>query len=72
MKSQIVTNPSVGSSVEFPGRGIVAMANDPKIMNRSGGTFIVAELAREYGVKDIDGNVPPSLREQRGAPIWSP
>ncbi|HMK86293.1 MAG TPA: SDR family NAD(P)-dependent oxidoreductase [Steroidobacteraceae bacterium] len=72
MKSQIVTNPSVGSSVEFPGRVIAALAKDPNIMRRSGGTFIAAELAREYGVTDIDGNVPPSLRAQRGAPIWSP
>src|SRR5882724_4142200 len=72
MKSQTVTNPMVGSSIEFPGRVIVALATDPNIMQRSGGTFIAAELAREYGVTDIDGNVPPSLREQRGSPIWSP
>ncbi len=72
MKSQIVTNPLVGSSVEFPGRVIAALAKDPNIMRRSGGTFIGAELARDYGVTDIDGSVPPSLREQRGAPIWQP
>jgi len=72
MKTQIVTNPLIGSSVEFPGRVIAAMAKDENIMRRSGGTFIGAELAREYGVTDIDGNVPPSLRAQRGAPIWQP
>jgi NAD(P)-dependent dehydrogenase (short-subunit alcohol dehydrogenase family) len=72
MKTQIVTNPLIGSSVEFPGRVIAVMAKDENIMRRSGGTFIGAELAREYGVTDIDGNVPPSLREQRGAPIWQP
>jgi NAD(P)-dependent dehydrogenase (short-subunit alcohol dehydrogenase family) len=72
MKSQTVTDPLVGSSVEFPGRVIVALATDPNILQRSGGTFIGAELAREYGVTDIDGNVPPSLRAKRGAPIWSP
>ena len=72
MKSQTVTNPSVGSSVEFPGRVIAALANDPNIMRRSGGTFIAAEIAREYGVTDIDGKVPPSLRAQRGSPLWSP
>jgi NAD(P)-dependent dehydrogenase (short-subunit alcohol dehydrogenase family) len=72
MKSQTVTNPSVGSSVEFPGRIIAALARDPQIMERSGGTYIAAELAREYGVTDIDGTVPPSLRAQRGAPLWSP
>ena len=72
MKSQIVTNPLIGSSVEFPGRVIAALAKDENIMRRSGGTFIGAELAREYGVTDIDGKVPPSLRAERGAPIWQP
>ena len=72
MTSQTVTNPAVGSSVEFPGRVIVALARDPQIMKRSGGTYIAAELAQDYGVTDIDGKVPPSLRGQRGSPIWSP
>ncbi|MEY9836543.1 SDR family NAD(P)-dependent oxidoreductase [Streptacidiphilus sp. EB103A] len=72
MTAQTVTNPQVGSSVEFPGRVIVALAGDPEVMRRSGGTYIAAELAREYGVTDVDGRTPPSLRAQRGAPIWSP
>jgi NAD(P)-dependent dehydrogenase (short-subunit alcohol dehydrogenase family) len=72
MKSQTVTNPSVGSSVEFPGRVIAALARDPQIMQRSGGTWIAAELAQDYGVTDVDGKLPPSLRAQRGAPVWSP
>ena len=72
MKAQTVTNPTVGSSVEFPGRVIVALTRDPQVMRRSGGTYIAAELAQEYGVTDIDGKVPPSLRAQRGAPLWSP
>ena len=72
MTSQTVTDPKVGSSVEFPGRVIVALAADPQIMKRTGGTYIAAELAQEYGVTDIDGRVPPSLRAQRGSPIWPP
>jgi NAD(P)-dependent dehydrogenase (short-subunit alcohol dehydrogenase family) len=72
MKAQIVTNPLIGSSVEFPGRVIAALVKDENVMRRSGGTFIGAELAREYGVTDIDGKVPPSLRAERGAPIWQP
>ena len=39
-------------------------------MKRSGGTFINAELAQEYGITDVDGRVIPSLRAQRGSPIW--
>jgi NAD(P)-dependent dehydrogenase (short-subunit alcohol dehydrogenase family) len=57
---------------EHPGRVIAALAADPKVMRHSGGTFITAELALEYGVTDIDGRVIPSLRERRGAPIWKP
>ena len=54
------------------GRIIAALARDAEIMKRSGGTFIAAELAQEYGITDIDGRVIPSLRAQRGAPIWMP
>lgn len=70
MKQSVVTNPLVGCSPEFPGRVIVALAADPEVMRRSGATFITAELAQDYGVTDIDGKVIPSLREQRGSPIW--
>jgi NAD(P)-dependent dehydrogenase (short-subunit alcohol dehydrogenase family) len=70
MASQL--NSAVGSSVEFPGRVIAALAKDPNVMARTGGTFINAELAQQYGITDVDGRVIPSLREQRGAPIWQP
>ena len=65
-------NSAVGSSPEFPGRVIAALAADPGIVNKSGGTFINAELAAEYGVTDKDGRTIPSLRETRGAPLWGP
>lgn len=61
-----------GSSPEFPGRVIGALASDERVLNRTGGTFINAELAAEYGVTDIDGRVVESLRDQRGSPIWDP
>ena len=70
MASQL--NSASGSSVEFPGRIIAALARDPDVMKRSGGTFISAELAREYGITDVDGRTIPSLRAERGAPIWTP
>jgi NAD(P)-dependent dehydrogenase (short-subunit alcohol dehydrogenase family) len=70
MASQL--NSAAGSSVEFPGRVIAALAQDPEVLKRSGGTFIAAELAQEYGVTDIDGRVIRSLRAERGAPIWMP
>jgi NAD(P)-dependent dehydrogenase (short-subunit alcohol dehydrogenase family) len=61
-----------GSSVEHPGRVIAAMAADPAIMQRSGATYITAELADEYGVTDVDGRRIESMRATRGSPIWKP
>jgi NAD(P)-dependent dehydrogenase (short-subunit alcohol dehydrogenase family) len=72
MKKLTVTNPLVGCSPEFPGRVIAALATDPQVMKRSGGTFITAEVAQDYGITDVDGKVIPSLRAERGAPIWRP
>jgi NAD(P)-dependent dehydrogenase (short-subunit alcohol dehydrogenase family) len=70
MKERMVTNPLIGCSPEHPGRVIAALATDPEIMKRSGGTFITAEVAKDYGITDIDGKVIPSLRAERGSPIW--
>jgi len=70
MASQL--NAAAGSSPEFPGRVIAALAKDPNVMARSGGTYINAELAQEYGVTDIDGRQIVSLREERGSPLWGP
>jgi NAD(P)-dependent dehydrogenase (short-subunit alcohol dehydrogenase family) len=61
-----------GSSVEHPGRVIAALANDPALMAKSGGEFITAELAEEYGITDDDGTMVASVREARGSPIWMP
>jgi NAD(P)-dependent dehydrogenase (short-subunit alcohol dehydrogenase family) len=65
-------NAAAGSSPEFPGRVIAALAQDPDLMARTGGTFINAELAQEYGLTDIDGRQIVSLREERGSPLWGP
>jgi len=72
MTQSIVTSPAVGCSPEFPGRVIAALATDPELMNLSGGTFITAELAQRYKITDIDGEIIPSLRAERGSPIWQP
>ncbi len=72
MQELTVTKPAFGCSPEFPGRVIAALAGDPDVMTRSGGTFITAEVAQDYGITDIDGRVIPSLRAERGSPIWGP
>lgn len=65
-------NSAAGSSPEFVGRVIAALACDPGLMVKTGGSWIVPELAAEYGVTDIDGRTIPSLRAERGSPIFGP
>ncbi len=72
LKAGAATQVKDSCTPEFPGRVIVALANDPNAMRHSGGTLITAELAQEYGVTDVDGKMVPSLRATRGSPIWSP
>lgn len=72
LQGRAATRPKDACSPEFPGRVIAALCCDADIMRHSGGTFITAELAAEYGVTDVDGKVIPSLRTERGSPIWSP
>ena len=72
MKAQTVTDPAVGCSPEFPGRVIAALAKDPERHAALGRHLHHRRTRAEYGVTDIDGKVIPSLRAERGAPIWSP
>lgn len=47
-------------SVAYIGRAVLALATDAGRMSKSGGTYRVGDLAREYGFTDIDGRwVPP-------------
>lgn len=60
-----------GESPEFPGLIIDALANDPQLMQNTGKVLISAELGLKYGVKDIDGHQPESLRSKLGDPVWN-
>jgi hypothetical protein len=51
---------------DFTGRIIAAIHNDPDMMALSGRTIIGAEQAKEYGVRDLDGSSPTSLRPVTG------
>jgi NAD(P)-dependent dehydrogenase (short-subunit alcohol dehydrogenase family) len=46
-------------SPRYVGRAVVALAADPRVMEKSGRVFRVGDLAREYGFTDIDGQQPP-------------
>ncbi len=48
-------------SPELTGRAVVALAADPGVMGKSGGTFVVANLAHEYGFTEDDGSQPPTV-----------
>jgi NAD(P)-dependent dehydrogenase (short-subunit alcohol dehydrogenase family) len=52
---------SNSESPEFLGRVVAAMAGDPNIMSRSGQVVVAAALAREYGIRDVDGRSPDPL-----------
>ena len=55
-------------SPQFTGRVIDALSRDAQLLERSGQVWIGAELAREYGVSDIDDRRPPSFRHTLRAP----
>ncbi|MFT5353521.1 MAG: dehydrogenase/reductase SDR family protein 1 [Polyangiales bacterium] len=63
LSGELPFSTEVSESPEFAGRVITALALDEQRMKRTGKVHVVAELAREYGVLDIDGTEPQSLRE---------
>lgn len=47
-------------SPRYLGRAVVALAQDPEVMARTGCVLRVGDLAKEYGFTDVDGRwVPP-------------
>jgi NAD(P)-dependent dehydrogenase (short-subunit alcohol dehydrogenase family) len=49
---------SNSESPQFIGRAVAALAADQRIMEKSGGVYVAAALAGEYGFTDIDGRRP--------------
>lgn len=46
-------------STQYIGRAVRALALDPNLMAKTGGTYQVGALAAEYGFTDIDGRLIP-------------
>jgi NAD(P)-dependent dehydrogenase (short-subunit alcohol dehydrogenase family) len=46
----------------YLGRAIVALAADPRVLEKSGQSLEVGTLAREYGFTDVDGAQPAPFR----------
>jgi NAD(P)-dependent dehydrogenase (short-subunit alcohol dehydrogenase family) len=53
---------AISESPRFVGRAVAALAADPDLMRRNGGSFSSGGLAREYGFTDIDGSQPDCWR----------
>lgn len=51
-------------SPQFVGRCIAALAQDKNCINKTGEVLISAEIAQEYNIKDIDGRIPRSHRDE--------
>jgi NAD(P)-dependent dehydrogenase (short-subunit alcohol dehydrogenase family) len=59
------TNPHFAAISESPlyvGRAVAALAADPDLPRRNGGSFSSGELAHEYGFTDVDGSQPDCWR----------
>lgn len=52
---------------EYTGHAIWGLFNDPALMDLSGSVLIGAEVAKGYGIADLNGQFPPSVRDLHGA-----
>jgi NAD(P)-dependent dehydrogenase (short-subunit alcohol dehydrogenase family) len=53
---------AISESPRFVGRAVAALAADPQLQHRNGGSFSSGGLAREYGFTDLDGSRPDCWR----------
>lgn len=53
---------AIAESPRFVGRAVAALAADPDVHRRNGGSFSSGGLAREYGFTDVDGSQPDAWR----------
>jgi NAD(P)-dependent dehydrogenase (short-subunit alcohol dehydrogenase family) len=53
---------AISESPVFVGRAVAALAADPELHGRNGGSFSSGGLAREYGFTDVDGSRPDCWR----------
>jgi NAD(P)-dependent dehydrogenase (short-subunit alcohol dehydrogenase family) len=51
----------------FLGRAVAALAADPAVLRKTGGSFNSGALAEEYGFTDVDGRKPHWMRYAREA-----
>jgi NAD(P)-dependent dehydrogenase (short-subunit alcohol dehydrogenase family) len=61
MKASDFYDLSNSESTEFIGLAIAALASDVNVLDKSGTKQTVAQIAIDYGFKDIDGKQPTPL-----------
>jgi NAD(P)-dependent dehydrogenase (short-subunit alcohol dehydrogenase family) len=64
---------AISESPLFVGRAVAALASDPDVHSKNGGSFSSGGLAREYGFTDVDGSQPDAWRyivevQEKGLP----
>jgi NAD(P)-dependent dehydrogenase (short-subunit alcohol dehydrogenase family) len=53
---------AISESPRFVGRAVAALAADPEVHRRNGGSFSSGQLAQNYGFTDVDGSRPDCWR----------
>ena len=53
---------AISESPRFVGRAVAALAADPDLHRRNGGSFSSGGLAKDYGFTDLDGSQPDCWR----------
>ncbi len=53
---------AISETPRFVGRAVAALAADPDLAQRNGGSFSSGGLARDYGFTDLDGSQPDCWR----------
>jgi NAD(P)-dependent dehydrogenase (short-subunit alcohol dehydrogenase family) len=53
---------AISETPRFVGRAVAALAADPRLERRNGGSYSSGALAREYGFTDLDGSQPDCWR----------
>ena len=56
---------STAESPRFTGRAVVALACDPRVLERSGQALACRDLAEQHGFRDVDGRLPPGPLHDR-------
>lgn len=61
-----------GETPQFQGRVVHALADDPEVQRWSGAALVSAEVGEHYGILDVDGRRPRSLRAVfGGGPLFA-